>query len=54
MASGIVTAILMLAFCGVCAWAWSARRRDSFEAAARLALEEDRAVAPGSHERRAQ
>ena len=38
MISGIVTAILMLAFIGITYWAWSARRRPDFEAAARLPL----------------
>ena len=50
MASGIITAILIVAFCGICLWAWSDRRRDAFDAAARLALEEDEAVCPkGEH-----
>jgi cytochrome c oxidase cbb3-type subunit IV len=38
---GVATALAMLAFLSVVAWAWSRRRRDSFEAAARLPLEED-------------
>jgi cytochrome c oxidase cbb3-type subunit 4 len=49
MVSGIVTAVLMVAFCGICVWAWSDRRREAFDAAARLALEEDDAEVPGSH-----
>lgn len=40
--SGIFTVILLVAFIGIVAWAWSSRRRDQFEAAARLPLEEDR------------
>jgi cytochrome c oxidase cbb3-type subunit 4 len=48
MLSGIITAILIVAFCGICAWAWSARRRDGFEAAARMALEDDE-VQTGRH-----
>jgi cytochrome c oxidase cbb3-type subunit 4 len=39
--SGIVTAVLLLAFSGIVAWAWNSRRREQFEAAARLPLEED-------------
>lgn len=39
--SGVMTAILLAAFLGVLAWAWSRRRRADFEAAARLALRED-------------
>jgi cbb3-type cytochrome oxidase subunit 3 len=39
--SGVMTAVLMLAFIGIAAWAWSGKRRKSFDAAARLPLEED-------------
>lgn len=45
MLSGIITAVLMLAFCGIAVWAWSDRRRTDFDSAAHLPLEED--VAPG-------
>lgn len=38
---GILTATLLLAFIGICIWAWSARRRPQFDAAARMPLEED-------------
>ena len=41
MVSGIVTAILLVSFLGGWAWAWSDRRRDDFDAAARLPLDED-------------
>ena len=41
MASGIITAILIVAFCGICVWAWSGRQREAFDAAARMALEDD-------------
>ena len=40
--SGIFTALLLLAFVGIVAWAWSSRRREQFDAAARLPLEEDK------------
>lgn len=40
--SGIVTALLILMFIGVIAWAWNGRRRKDFEEAARLPLDEDR------------
>jgi cytochrome c oxidase cbb3-type subunit 4 len=43
--SGIMTAVLMLTFVGIVLWAWSGRRRDAFDAAARLPLEEDAAPA---------
>lgn len=39
--SGIVTAVLIVAFLGICAWAYSSRRRSTFDAAARMPLEED-------------
>jgi cytochrome c oxidase cbb3-type subunit 4 len=39
--SGVVTALMMLAFIAVTLWAYSGRRRDTFDAAARLPLEED-------------
>jgi cytochrome c oxidase cbb3-type subunit 4 len=42
MISGIVTAILLASFIAGCAWAYSKRRRAEFEAAARMALEEDK------------
>ena len=41
MIAGIVTAILLVSFLAGCAWAYSSRRREEFEAAARLPLEED-------------
>jgi cytochrome c oxidase cbb3-type subunit IV len=42
--SGVVTAILLVLFIGVCIWAYSSRRRKQFDEAARLPLEEDREV----------
>jgi cytochrome c oxidase cbb3-type subunit 4 len=39
--SGLVTAILIVLFVGVCVWAYSSRRRARFDAAARMPLEED-------------
>lgn len=38
---GICTAVLIVAFVGMWLWAYSAKRRSSFEAAARAPLEED-------------
>lgn len=35
------TVILMIIFLGIVAWAWSRRRQNSFEEAARLPLEDD-------------
>jgi cytochrome c oxidase cbb3-type subunit 4 len=37
-AAGIVTAILLIAFLCVAAWAWSRRRKKDFDAAAQLPL----------------
>lgn len=45
MISGIVTGILLASFLGITAWAWSARRRKDFEAAARLPLDDEGAPA---------
>ena len=38
--SGIVTAILIVAFLGGAAWAWSSRRKPEFDEAARMPLED--------------
>ena len=40
MISGIVTAILLASFLAGTAWAWSARRREEFDAAAQLPLDD--------------
>jgi cytochrome c oxidase cbb3-type subunit 4 len=39
MVSGIVTAVLLVVFVAGWIWAWSPRRRQEFDAAARLPLE---------------
>lgn len=39
---GLLTAILFAAFVVLCVWAWSARQRPDFAAAARLPLEDER------------
>ena len=38
---GVTTAMAMLAFIAVCVWAYSRRRREKFDEAAKLPLEED-------------
>jgi len=43
MVAGIVTAFLLVVFLGGWAWAWSPRRRASFDAAARMPLSDDNA-----------
>ncbi|CAN5167651.1 hypothetical protein BH11PSE14_BH11PSE14_11270 [soil metagenome] len=40
MISGIVTAILLAAFIGGTAWAYSSKRRAEFEVAARMPLDD--------------
>ena len=42
--SGIVTAILIVLFLGVWVWAYSSRRREQFDRAAQMPLEEDTGV----------
>jgi cytochrome c oxidase cbb3-type subunit 4 len=37
----VITVVLFAAFLGIVVWAWSARRREDFEAAAMLAVEDD-------------
>lgn len=39
MLSGIVTAVLLIAFVGATIWAWSGKRKPLFDAAARLPLD---------------
>ncbi len=38
---GLFTLVLMVAFVAIVIWAWSGRRREDFEEAARLPLEDD-------------
>jgi cbb3-type cytochrome oxidase subunit 3 len=45
---GVMTLILLALFIGVVVWAWSGRRKKTFDAMARLALEEDSGRAPKS------
>ena len=52
--SGAITAVLMLAFVGIVLWAWSGRRRSTYEAAARRPLEEDPAPAATTSNRERQ
>ena len=41
MLSGIITAILLLLFIGVCIWAFSPGRKRVFDAAAKMPLSDD-------------
>lgn len=45
---GLFTLVMLVLFVGICAWAYSGRRRSDFEAAARLPLGPDDAPAPAS------
>jgi cytochrome c oxidase cbb3-type subunit 4 len=50
--SGIFTAVLIVLMTGIAVWAWSGKRREAFDAAARAPLEEDPALdKPGHGER---
>ena len=42
MVSGIVTTILLVLFVAGWVWAWSPKRKNEFDAAARMPLDEDR------------
>jgi cytochrome c oxidase cbb3-type subunit 4 len=44
---GLVTLVLFLLFIALILWAWSDRRRADFEAAARLAVDDDDAPRSG-------
>jgi len=41
MISGVVTAVLLIAFVGITAWAWSSRQRERFDDAAQLPLRDE-------------
>lgn len=41
---GIVTLVLLVAFCGLVVWAWSSKRKADFDEAAKLPLEDESGV----------
>jgi cbb3-type cytochrome oxidase subunit 3 len=43
MISGIITALLIVIFCGIVGWAYSGGRREQFDAMARVPLNDDEA-----------
>ncbi len=47
---GLLTAVLLFAFIGLCIWAWSSRRKADFEASAALPLEEDQTMTNNERE----
>ena len=51
--SSIMTVVMMTVFIGIVLWAWSGKRREDFESAARVPLEDD-APLPVASERRRQ
>jgi cytochrome c oxidase cbb3-type subunit 4 len=42
---GVFTVVMFVLFIAICLWAWSSRRKDGFDEAAQLPLDED---PPGS------
>jgi cytochrome c oxidase cbb3-type subunit 4 len=49
---GILTVVIFFAFIGICAWAFSSRRKSDFDASAALPLEEDVLINDNSNNRR--
>ena len=47
---GLLTAVLLFSFLGLCVWAWSSRRKADFDASAALPLEEDHFMSNGDQE----
>ncbi len=47
---GIFTAVMLLLFVGICIWAFSSRRKQAFDEAARLPLEADGEALPPARE----
>ena len=43
---GALTIILIIAFLGLVAWAWSSKRTETFDKLSRMPLEEDNGQAP--------
>lgn len=41
MIMGVITAVLIVIFCGIVGWAYSSRRRQEFEMMARVPLIDD-------------
>ncbi|HPF72714.1 MAG TPA: cbb3-type cytochrome c oxidase subunit 3 [Xanthomonadaceae bacterium] len=52
--SGVVTAVLIVIFIGGWIWAWSAKRKPDFDAAARLPLDDDASPASAFNQREGQ
>lgn len=50
---GIATVVLLIAFLGIVAWAWSSKRKTEFEEAANLPLGNDETPGSGDSGRQA-
>jgi cytochrome c oxidase cbb3-type subunit 4 len=48
---GALTIILMIAFLGLVVWAWSNKRKETFDKLSRMPLEEDNGQAPENDSR---
>jgi cytochrome c oxidase cbb3-type subunit 4 len=48
---GVLTIVLIIAFLGLVVWAWSSKRKDSFDKLSRMPLEEDDGQAPDNDSR---
>ena len=48
---GLLTAVILFSFIGLCIWAWSSRRKADFEASAALPLEEDQPMTHSEQEK---
>ena len=48
---GLLTAVLLFSFIGLCIWAWSKSRKADFEASAALPLEEDQFMTNNEQEK---
>jgi cytochrome c oxidase cbb3-type subunit 4 len=51
MFHSIWTVLLFLIFIGIVLWAWSGKRKQAFDEAARLPLEDDHVLTPSSKEK---
>jgi len=45
---GIFTIVMFLMFIGICIWAYSRKRKQDFDEAAQLPLDDDRATSSGA------
>ena len=48
---GVLTIVLMIAFLGLVVWAWSSKRKETFDKLSQMPLEEDDGQAPENKSR---